>query len=92
MVMQMLTDWMISAYRKWALMFQEQVNLRDKCSLAYHGKVLVAENMDLKGYLRQHCKVMQGPANRAGKADCGHEHGSSGGLPGGCPAEVHGHQ
>jgi hypothetical protein len=60
MVMQMLADRGISAYRKWALMFRERVDLLDTRSLAYDGKLLTAENLDMNGYLWQNCKVMQG--------------------------------
>ena len=60
MVMQLMTERRINVYRKWALMFQEQVDFRDKRSLAYDGKILVPENMDVKGYLWQQSKVMRG--------------------------------
>jgi hypothetical protein len=60
MVMQLMTERRINVYRKWALMFKEQVDFRDKRSLAYDGKILVPENMDVKGYLWQQSKVMRG--------------------------------
>ena len=60
MVMQLMTERRINVYRKWAMMLQEQVESRDKRSLAYDGKILVPENMDVKGYLWQQSKVMRG--------------------------------
>jgi hypothetical protein len=59
-VMSLLTERRLQAFMKWALMFHEQVDSRDKRSLAYDGRIVTPEDMDKRGYLWQASRVMRG--------------------------------
>lgn len=63
-VMNLLMERKLRVFLKWALMFQEQTDTRDKRSLAYDGRILVPEDVaataDKKGYLWQGARVMRG--------------------------------
>ena len=61
LVMNHLGQRKLNVSGKWALMFQEQVDSRDKRSLAYDGRIVVpVEAEKSKGYLWQGAKVMRG--------------------------------
>jgi len=60
MVTSMMVERKLQIFMKWALMFQEQTDTRDKRSLAYDGRVLVPDDMDKRAYLWQSAKVMRG--------------------------------
>lgn len=62
-MMTLLMERRLRVFMKWALMFQEQTDVRDKRSLAYDGRILVPEEVamaDKKGYLWQGARVMRG--------------------------------
>ena len=60
MVMQVLVDRRLMANRKWALMFQELVDARDRRPLVYDGRVVVPMEWVEKDYLWASSKVLKG--------------------------------
>jgi hypothetical protein len=61
MVMTMLMERKLVAHRKWGLVFQEQVDARDKRSLVYDGRwMLSTEGETDKDYLWAQAKILRG--------------------------------